>query len=72
MKRGGKRYSALIEFQGDVRIVDDIRAYDMAHAQQLVEKRRQTFFKTMQVPEFQQKTYRVLGLFYGSIHFATE
>lgn len=72
MKRGGKRYSALIKFRGKIHIVDDIRAHDAAQALSFVDKRRDAFFKLNQVPRFQQKTYRVLGLFYGSIQFATE
>lgn len=72
MKRGGKRYTALVDFKGEVRIVDDIRAFNLQHAEQLVAKRRETFFKVNQVPTFQQKTWRLLGLFYGSIRLATE
>ena len=70
--RPGKRYSALIEFKGETRIVDDIRARDLAHAWELVERRRKTFFRQFQIPQFQRRSYRVLGLFYGSIRFATE
>ncbi len=72
MKRAGKRYSALVEFQGAVRIVDDVRAWDLDHARRLMDRKRDVFFKEHQVPTFQQKTWRLLGLFYGTIHFATE
>lgn len=70
--RGGKRYSALIEFRGEARIVDDIRAFDIGHARKLVDGRRDTFFKLQQIPIFQQKTYRVVGLFHGTIRFADQ
>jgi hypothetical protein len=72
-KRGGKRYSALIEFRGEARIVNDLRAHDVEHAKRLVEWRRDTFFRLNQVPVFQQKTYRVVGLFHGgALKFAQE
>lgn len=70
--RPGKRYSALIEFKGEPRIVDDIRARDVEHANELLDRRRKTFFRQHQIPVFQQKSYRVLGLFYGTIKFAVE
>lgn len=70
--RPGKRYSALIEFKGEMRIVDDIRARDAAHARVLLDRRQATFFRQMQVPGFAQKTYRVLGLFAGTIKFAEQ
>ena len=70
--RGGRRYSALVEFAGRVFIVKGIRTWDVARAHELMEGRREAFFKLHQVPEFQKKTWRVLGVFYGTIRFATE
>lgn len=69
-KRPGKRYSALIEFKGEVRVVPDIRARDTAHAWQLLDRRRVSLFRHMQIPVFQQRSYRVLGLFFGTIKLA--
>ena len=72
-KRGGKRYSALIEFRGEARIVNDLRAHDVEHAKRLIEWRRDNFFKLQQVPKFQQKTYRVVGIFHGgALKFADQ
>lgn len=70
--RGGRRYSALVEFNGAARIVDDIRAHDAEEAARFLDRRRDIFFAREQIPKFQQKTYRVVGLFHGSIRFATE
>lgn len=70
MSQPGKRFSALVEFKGNKTIVGDIRARDAEHARVLLAKRQKRFFKYMQVPTFQQKTYQVLGLFYGTIKFA--
>lgn len=70
MNRPGNRFSALVEFKGELRILDDIRARDPGHARQLLERRRKTFFRAFQVPGFQQKTYRVIALFAGTIKFA--
>lgn len=70
--RAGKRYSALVLFRDQPMLVRQIRAHDVEHARKLLDGRRDAFFRIHGVPPIHQRTWRVLGLFYGTARFATE